>query len=101
MNSDVQAINEILKEVENSIPKVKWVSRSAPDDPSNPVYYMGDAPNGWKFLVASFDIADQGFPPGSRGHDGTASAKGTIMRLTPELAQQAFQTAEASYKPTP
>ena len=48
----------------------------------------------WNFVVAEFGIEEQGFPPGSKGYDGTAHKAGTIIHLTRELAELAFKKAD-------
>ena len=55
--------------------------------------YLASTKN-WNFIVVEFDIEEQGFPPGSKGYDGTAHKTGTVIRLTRELAELAFKKAE-------
>jgi len=55
--------------------------------------YVGVVGN-WRIVIASFDIEDQGFPPGSRGHDGTAVMGGSIIRLTRDQAKAFCLDAE-------
>jgi len=62
--------------------------------PQGAIFYRGESTTGWTYIVASFDIEPQGFPPGTRGHDGTARRGGVILRLTRELAEKAFRLAE-------
>jgi len=47
------------------------------------------------FVLVEFDIESQGFPPGSKGYDGTASdpKSEAIMRLPRPLAERAFKRA--------
>jgi len=48
----------------------------------------------WRIVVASFSIENQGFPPGSRGYDGTAMEGGSIIRLTRDQAETLCLDAE-------
>lgn len=60
--------------------------------------YTGQA-DGWTFNVVAFPIEDQGFSPGTRGFDGSGTivlgGRGTLLRLTRELAEKAVKLAEA------
>jgi hypothetical protein len=63
------------------------------DAPEGSTYLRGQLASGWRLLVVEFDIEDQGFPPGSKGYDGTAAKGATIIRLTRELSELAFTRA--------
>ena len=52
----------------------------------------------WNFAVVEFGIEDQGFPPGSKGYDGTAHKTGTVLRLTRDLAKKAFNKIKEQYE---
>jgi hypothetical protein len=92
------SMQQMLKNADRAIEAVQsW--RPMLNTPHGSQGYTGSA-NGWNFLVMSFSIEDQGFPPGSLGYDGTGTivqgaGAGTIMRLTRELAEKAHKLAEA------
>lgn len=48
----------------------------------------------WNYIAVEFGIEDQGFPPGSKGYDGTAHKTGTVVRLPRDLAELAFKKAK-------
>jgi hypothetical protein len=48
----------------------------------------------WRFLVVAFSIEDQGFPPGSKGYDGTVVSGRSVVRLTREQAKRAYKRAK-------
>jgi len=52
----------------------------------------------WNYVLVEFDIEDQGFPPGSKGYDGTAFKAGTVVHLPRELAELAFKKAKEQEK---
>lgn len=82
MNDEMRAV---LDSASAAIDKVKnWSPQSD--------LYTGSA-DGWFFTVCDFDIEDQGFPKGSRGYDGAGRSDGTVLHLTRELAQRAFEKA--------
>jgi hypothetical protein len=85
---------EMLKEIEEDLPSVKWNQQKPLKAPQAAVFYTGKSKGGWDLLAISFDIEDQGFPPGSKGSDGSATKEGTVMHLTRELAERAFKLAE-------
>lgn len=101
-----RGVKALLDEIEAALPTAVWRRSSIEKEAAahKTIAYQGDAPGGgavtaaagWHFVVASFDIEPQGFPPGSRGYDGAASNGSTIVRFTPELAEQAFKIAERS-----
>jgi hypothetical protein len=61
----------------------------------NPRFFQGKK-EGWHIVVCSFSIEDQGFPPGSRGHDGAARHKdrGVVLHLTRGQAEAFYADAE-------
>lgn len=87
----------ILKSAEKAIEAVQhW--KPLTNAPVGSQAYTGQA-HGWTFQIVAFSIEDQGFPPGSRGFDGTGTivlgGKGTLLRLTRVLAEKAVKLAEA------
>jgi hypothetical protein len=56
--------------------------------------FTGDA-DGWFFVISDFDIAEQGFPPGTRGADRAArhTTKGIVLHLTRDLAARGAELA--------
>lgn len=87
----------ILKSAERAIEAVEhW--KPLVNAPAGTQAYTGQA-EGWTFQVVAFPIEDQGFPPGSRGFDGTGTitlgGRGTLLRLTRPLAEKAVKLAEA------
>jgi hypothetical protein len=95
---DREDMVEMLAEAEKLVAggKIEWEAVDVRDDAS--AYYTTEAFKGhtgsWVFTVVSFDIESQGFPKGSRGHDGAAAYAGTILRLPRGLAEQAFKQAK-------
>jgi len=78
----------LLNEVERALPDMTWKPVSPPSelldrDKTIKVY---EGHGSWVITVMSFS--------GSKGYDGTAVKDGTVLRLTRELAQQAFAAAE-------
>jgi hypothetical protein len=88
------SLAELIKEIEEDLPTVKWTPKKPIKAPEDATFYAGRGAGGWNLLAISFDIEDQGFPPGSKGYDGSATKEGTVMRLTQELAEKAFKLAE-------
>lgn len=95
---------ELPKEMQDLLHELKtileneplpWVQMEMPTNPDDARGFQAQQPQGWSFIVVDFDITSQGFPPGSRGHDGTAHhvSRGLIMRLTRELSAYAFGKA--------
>lgn len=87
----------ILKSAERAIENVKhW--KPLTSAPPGSQAYTGQA-DGWTFNIVAFSIEDQGFPKGSRGFDGSGTivlgGRGTMLRLTRELAEKAVKLAEA------
>lgn len=97
MDNSKQVLEEITKALRGD---VAWKGTDVPTPKGTAPArgFKGWYNNEWLFLVVEFDIEPQGFPPGSKGYDGTASnmKKGAIIRLTTELAREAFLAAERS-----
>lgn len=96
------SMTKLLNQAETAIRAVKNWQRMPllKGVPAGTQGFMGSA-NGWRFIIMSFSIEDQGFPPGSKGYDGTGSltAAGSgpvILRLTRPLAELACKLAERS-----
>lgn len=87
---DVRAIST---EVGEAISRVTAWSEEASPGPGARAF-VGNA-NGWRILTVGFPIEDQGFPPGTLGHDGTAlhTERGVVCRLTREQARAAYEAA--------
>jgi len=89
----------VLDDFERSLPNMTWkpMPTDMPDKTAKVYEGRGEE---WTVTVAAFSTESQGFPAGSRGYDaaalkGTSALKGaTVLRLTPELAAQAFAAAE-------
>lgn len=85
---DDEKINEYIKQ------GITWVKQPFPEGtPHDAQGYIGIVTKA-RFVLASFDIEHQGFPPGSRGYDGTCTVDSTIQRLTRAQAQHLFDDAE-------
>ena len=103
MNPQEQAMG-LLKELAEHAGDLCWhqdhLGKEATKRDPSARAYTGDA-EGWRVLVVSFSIEDQGHPKGARGYDGTVvrSAPPVVVRLTRELAEKLFKLAEA--QPTP
>ena len=85
-----------LAEIEADLPTAKWALIDGPARETNTtgvLLYEGST-NRWRFTVCSFETESQGFPPGSRGHDGAATKPGVVLHLTRELAKRAVELAE-------
>lgn len=85
-----------LAEIEVDLPLAKWALIDGPARETNTVgvlFYEGSTSR-WHFMVCSFETESQGFPPGSRGHDGAATKQGVVLHLTRELAKRAVSLAE-------
>lgn len=74
--------------------EIQWTEGPPGEDEHASATYVGRAP-GWHFVVASFSIESQGFPPGSRGYDGVARSGTTVLHLTRDLAERAVKMAMA------
>jgi hypothetical protein len=91
MNKMVAEARRILEHGELS-----WEEIDVKDDPAKAFAtkaYKGHG-EGWVFTIVSFDIEPQGFPPGSRGYDGAAVHKGTILHLPRDVAELGLKKAE-------
>jgi hypothetical protein len=93
-------MEQILSEIKNVLQtgETNWkeVDVPTPEGKGPARGFKGWHNHEWLFLVVEFDIEDQGFPPGSKGYDGTASnfKEGKVVRLTTELAREAFLVAQ-------
>jgi hypothetical protein len=80
--------------------RIKWEMLPIKDHPEAMGYTgtYGRSPL-WRFVVASFDIENQGFPPGSKGYDGTATdlSSGRVIHLPRETATALGQDAEKAF----
>lgn len=85
---------EALRKAREVLPQLKWYKLPQPANPDMQVF-EGLHEN-WRFVVASFEIESQGFPPGSRSYDGAATKVGLVLHLTRDLAEEAFKLASAS-----
>jgi hypothetical protein len=85
-----ETITAVLAEVAKAAEGATWfeVESPGPDSKAFKAYSRN-----WNLLVISFDIESQGFPPGSRGYDGTAAGNDTVIRLTRELAEKLYREA--------
>lgn len=96
-------MQEILGELEKLLASpITWtedkgVQKNMPTEVKARAYETHHA-SGWRILVVSFSLEGQGFPPGSRGWDGTAAHldRGVMTRLTRELATKFGELAERS-----
>jgi hypothetical protein len=90
-------MQQVLKEAEQAAEGAKWEVSAALETAVNPggARAYETVHNGWKFVVVSFNIEDQGFPPGSLGYDGAATnkEKGVVLHLTRELAEKFYKAA--------
>jgi hypothetical protein len=87
---------EALEEIHKAIPKVVlWMPDLSDIAAKAPVInfraFTGTA-DGWQFLVVGVDVP--GYDPIRQFH-GSATKAGIIMKLPPDLARQAGETAEA------
>lgn len=95
-------MEDLLAEVRASLPGLVW-SREKQDDPAavelQAVFYRG-VKDDLLVCATSFSIEAQGFPLGSRGHDGacTIGRRGIVLRLTRDLAEEAFRIADAKVR---
>lgn len=93
MQKRLQEIRDVL-----ATDEISWKEKSIPENPGNGRAFQGFYKTEWIFLVVEFDIENQGFPPGSKGYDGTATdlRRVGIIHLTRELAEELFLAAEKS-----
>lgn len=103
MSQDTQTeMNALLAEIRARLPELVW-SREKQDDPAaiehQAVFYKG-IKDDMLVCATAFSIEDQGFPPGSCGYDGacTLGRRGIVIRLTRELAEEAFRLADQKAK---
>jgi hypothetical protein len=95
-----EEVKKLLEEVDKAAEDARWISRD--DDLAikdamavHGAHAYGASTATWKLLVVSFSTEYQGFPPGSKGYDGTAASdKGAVMRLPRELAEKLYKQAE-------
>lgn len=90
-------MKELLKEIEDDLENAPFATPAFGAIPERDgASSLTVSTKKWRYLAVEFDIEDQGFPPGSKGYDGTATSLvliGTIVRLTRELAEKAFKKA--------
>lgn len=65
---------------------INWTEQPISEQQNSARGFIGVVGN-WRFVVASFDIEQQGFPPGSRGYDGTVVGERMIIRIPRPEAQ--------------
>lgn len=94
-------MDDIDEQIDEYIEKgIQWLEQPFPEDaPHDAKGYIGIVTQA-RFVLASFDIEHQGFPPGSRGYDGTCTIGSSIIHLTREQAQRLCKDAEASLSET-
>jgi len=85
----------ILREIAGCLPHMKWESVTPPEDllaqdPSIKVYDGTANIKGAEWMVKAMSFNANG----QRGYEAVARKANIVMRLTPELALQAFATAE-------
>lgn len=100
-----KSVKKLLDELTHELETTPLQEVEFGDAPKGATYLRGLLPSGWRVLVVEFDIEDQGFPPGSKGYDGTAVKSSmlcieTVMRLTRELAELAFKKAREHERAT-
>lgn len=92
-------IERALAGIEEALPGIEWRRAEGPPGHEREASFMeGAGPSGWRFTLCAFDIASQGFPPGTLGYDGTGVKGASIVRLPRELAEKAFKLAEAALR---
>lgn len=76
---------------------ITWTEQPFEGDPENKHDTRGfiGIIDDLRIVVMSFEIESQGFPPGSRGHDGTIMGDGTIVRFTRDQAKRLCADAES------
>jgi len=89
----------LLVEIERVLPKVEWQAKpeavKEAEGELAPRCHVGTYGK-WYFVVTSFSIEPQGFPPGSRGWDGAGRKGSVVIRLTRQLAERACKLAEGT-----
>lgn len=90
----------LVAELDRVIPEVAdWKLVASPElSAAGARSYIGHAA-GWKLVVVDFDIEPQGFPEGSRGHDGAAThpERRIVYHLTREQATRAYTAAALTH----
>jgi len=76
---------------------ITWTEQPFDNDPENKHDARGfiGTVDDLRMVIVSFDIEDQGFPPGYRGHDGTVMDGSTILRLTRDQTKLLCEDAES------
>ena len=92
----IETMERLLDEIRQGLESTLLQEVEFGDMPKGATYIRGKLPSDWRLLAIEFDIEEQGFPPGSKGYDGTATRGSTVLRLTRELAQLAFEKARKS-----
>lgn len=106
--SQLAMMQQALEAADKAAEGARWVA----SEPLNKVGEFGGGGNvrgyeadkdGWHFVIASFDIESQGFPPGTRGYDGAArnEEKAIVLRLTRELSEKFYKAAETQCATVP
>lgn len=90
MRAALEEVEEELREKPFSSVRVAGDFEQAGHDAHG---YLAEVEGGWSYVLCSFDVSDQGFPRGTRGHDGTARKGGIVLRLTRRLARLAYRKA--------
>jgi len=95
----MEEMNQILREVEEVLSGVSWTPEVSSAQTEELVrlgtrIWRGQT-GSWLFVVVSFSIEDQGFPPGTFGADAVATNKATsvVIRLPRALAVKAWELA--------
>lgn len=94
-----KAMQDRLREIRGVLTtdEIAWEEKSIPESQGKGRAFQGFHKE-WSFLVVEFDIEAQGFPPGSKGYDGSAISirHMSVVHLTRELAEEIFLAAERS-----
>ena len=87
---DPNTARKYLDRVKEVLPNLTWKVVERMDSAT---IFEGASPN-LTLTVAEFDIAEQGFPPGSKGYDGMAAFRNEklFLRLPRNLAEEAFRS---------
>jgi hypothetical protein len=100
MSSAMDDIGAVLAEIEQEAKKIECWSKhegAVSEDPTACMYT--GAGGDWVIIIVSFDIESQGFPKGSRGHDGAAKGKGMVIRLPRAMTMALAMLAEERCHP--
>jgi hypothetical protein len=93
---------KILAEAPLAWPNASWTSEPPPQpNPHDAKMFKGVwdtvGPDGgkvrWVFVAVSFEIESQGFPPGTRGFDGTLAKNHVIIHIERDMAEKIFAHA--------